>query len=178
MSTTNYVPSWQQAMNFGQGNQPGNLLGGTSVGNDPNGYATLGSYGAIDPTGFAAPKGVDTSMLGNFLPNVNATSAVPGLSNLWGALGTKETPGWGGAAIGALSGFGNAILGSQQLGLAKDSFTENKKQFAANYENQRTLTNSRLADRQAARVASAGAGNNTYQSVGDYMKKNEVKSYG
>lgn len=79
-----------------------------------------------------------------------------------------KTQGWGGMALGAASGLGNAFLGMQQYGLAKDTLNENKRQFQLNFDAQKKTTNARLEDRQAARVASnPGA----YQSVGDYLKK-------
>jgi hypothetical protein len=67
---------------------------------------------------------------------------------------------------------GNLWMGMQQYGLAKDTFNENKRQFGLNYDAQRKSTNSRLEDRQAARVASnPGA----YQSISEYMKKNGIQ---
>lgn len=91
----------------------------------------------------------------------------------WDSLvGTKDQPGWGQLAVGAGSGLMNAFMGMKQYGLAKDSFNENKRQFALNYDAQRASTNTRLADRQAARVA---ANPNAYQAVADYMKQNGIK---
>lgn len=70
-----------------------------------------------------------------------------------------------------LTGLGNLYMGMKQYGLARDSFGESKRQYNQNYAAQRTLTNSRMEDRQRARVASnPGA----YQSVGSYMQKNQI----
>ncbi len=93
-------------------------------------------------------------------------------ANWWdGAVGTKETPGWGGMAMGAASGISSAMLGWGQYNMAKDALATNQKQFQMQYDAQKKMTNSNLEDRQRARVASnAGA----YQSVGDYMNKNGV----
>lgn len=91
-----------------------------------------------------------------------------------GAFGnpTTGTNGWAPTAVNAFGSLANAWLGMKQYGLAKDNFKESKRQFNLNYGAQKTLTNSRLRDRQRARVASnPGA----YVSVGDYMKQNEVK---
>lgn len=83
-----------------------------------------------------------------------------------------KTDGWGGMALGAAQGLANAYMGMKQYGIAKDTLAENKRQFALNYEAQRSTTNSALEDRQRARVASnPGA----YQSVGDYMNQNGIK---
>jgi len=80
--------------------------------------------------------------------------------------------GWGGMALGAAQGLGNAYMAMKQYGLAKDSLAESKRQFQLNYDAQKSATNSALEDRQRARVASnAGA----YQSVGDYMDKNGIR---
>lgn len=88
-----------------------------------------------------------------------------------GVTGTTQDPGWGGMALGAAGGIMNAFMGLKQYGLARDTLETNKQQFAQNFGAQQKMTNSRLEDRQAARVASnPGA----YQSVGDYMKKNGV----
>ena len=59
-------------------------------------------------------------------------------------------------------------MGMKQYGLAEDALKEQKRQFNINYEAQRKMTNSQLADRQRARVASNP---NAYESVADYMKK-------
>ena len=86
-----------------------------------------------------------------------------------GAVGTKEAPGWGGMALGAVSGLGSAYLGMKQYGLAKQQLAEGKRQYDKNYANQKQLTNASLEDRQAGRVAAGQA-----TSVADYMKKNGV----
>lgn len=79
--------------------------------------------------------------------------------------------GWGGTALGAAQGLMGGYMGMKQYGLAKDQLAESKRQFNANFDTSRKLTNSRLRDRQRARVASNPK---AYQSVGAYMNKNEV----
>lgn len=87
-------------------------------------------------------------------------------------IGTKDEPGIGGFALGALNAGSNLFFGMKQYGLAKQTLAENKRQFEMNYDAQRQTTNAALEDRQRARVASnSGA----YQSVSDYMKENGVK---
>lgn len=93
-----------------------------------------------------------------------------------GFVGSKDangmqTGGWGGIAMGAAQGLGSLYLGMQQYNLAKDTLANSKAQFERNFAAQKTTTNSRLEDRQRARVASNA---NAYQSVGDYMAKNGV----
>jgi hypothetical protein len=79
--------------------------------------------------------------------------------------------GWGGMALGAASGLMNGFIGMKQLGLAKDSLAQGKKQFELNFGAQQKLTNSRLEDRQRARVSANPA---AYQSVSEYMNKNGI----
>lgn len=89
-----------------------------------------------------------------------------------GFLGTRDQQGWGGLALGGASSLANMYMGMKQYGLAKDQLAFQKESFNKQYDANRTLTNSRLEDRQRARVASnAGA----YQSVGDYMNEKGVK---
>ena len=77
-------------------------------------------------------------------------------------------PGWGGMALGAASGIGQAMMSMKQYGLMEDQLKESKRQFDINYGMQKKAFNNQLEDRQRARVASnPGA----YESVGDYMKK-------
>tara|TARA_R110000764_G_scaffold232623_1_gene325158 strand:+ start:664 stop:1137 length:474 start_codon:yes stop_codon:yes gene_type:complete len=63
-----------------------------------------------------------------------------------------------------------AYAGNKQLGYARDSLKESKRQFNANYETQRSLTNTQMRDRQRSLVAS----NPKHESVESYMKKNGI----
>lgn len=136
-----------------------------------------------NPTPFTSPVATGNWMdgfktVGTGIPNIGA-SPVPGMavpnmqSNWWdGMVGTKETPGWGGMAMGAASGLASAFMGMKQYGLARDTLNQHKQEYAANYDAQKRTTNAAMEDRQRARVASnAGA----YQSVGDYMDRNGIK---
>ena len=125
----------------------------------------LGQYGGGGPTN----------------PDPMAQAGPMAAFNAWlkdsGFLSSTEnnvtTQGWGGMAIGGLSALGNLWMGKQQLDMAKDSLSENKRQFNLNYNAQKQSTNTYLADRQAARIRSSG-NSGAYQSVGDYMKENGV----
>lgn len=115
---------------------------------------------------------LDTSALTS-LASLGSVAKTP--SFLDGMLGSTvngvTTQGWGGLALGAAQGIGNAWMGMKQYGLAKDQLAQSKKQFDLNFGAQQKTTNAALEDRQRARVASnPGA----YQSVGDYMKKNGI----
>lgn len=115
----------------------------------------------------------------NYIPDYANPVAVNG--NSWmpdwlkGAVGTKDNPGWGGLAVGTASSLLGAYMGMKQYGLARDTLNFNKDMFQKNYDAQRGLTNSSLADRQAGRIAAAGP-NSHYQSVGDYMNQYGVKA--
>lgn len=130
----------------------------------PNGYML--SKAQLDGTdSFGA-----NSILGAQSPTAGG-GILDGVSSfLKGAVGTKDAPGWGGLALNTAAGLGNMYLGMKSYGLARDTLDNNKEQFERNIRAQQKMTNSRLEDRQAARVAS-GRG---YESVSDYMKKYAV----
>lgn len=72
--------------------------------------------------------------------------------------------------VGLAKGGMDAYLGYQQLKLAKEALSFQKDAFSKQFENQRTLTNAQLRDRQRARNSSAGG----HQSEGAYMAQNGV----
>ena len=113
--------------------------------------------------------GPPSSAMGELaIPSIGAT--IPGQGGNWGD-GATGPNGWGGLALNAASGLKQGFLGMKQYGLAKQTLAENKRQFQLNYDAQKQSTNTRLEDRQRARVASnSGA----YQSVGDYMGANKI----
>lgn len=93
-----------------------------------------------------------------------------------GFLGKKmvngdQVQGWGAPVIGAAQGLANAYLGFKTLGMEKDKLAESKRQFEMNWGAQQKAVNSRLEDRQRARVASNAT---AYQSPTDYMKQNGI----
>lgn len=113
----------------------------------------------------------------NFMNQVDtggvATAAPTWLQGMTGyttADGMKVN-GWGSTALGAAQGAFGAYSSMKSLGLAEDQLKESKRQFNKNYESQRNLTNTRMQDRQAARVASNPS---AYKSVSEYMKENGV----
>ena len=105
------------------------------------------------------------------IPMNGATGGVTPVDSNWydGALGPN---GWGNLALNAAGGLASAFLGMKQYGVAKQALAENKRQFDLNYAAQRQTANTRLEDRQRARVA---ANPNAYQSVDDYMAVNRIK---
>lgn len=134
------------------------------------------------------PNRMDYSFAGMQTPQLNAMNApamdpnanagISGWLRGQGIIGSVDpktgvrTDGYGGLALGAVTGLGSLYLGMQQYNLAKETLANNKAQFERNFANQVKTTNTNLEDRQRARVASnSGA----YQSVGDYMSTNGVK---
>lgn len=147
------------------------------------GYGQLGSgtYGTPDVPMFSQPvvpndwtsNAMQVAKGADFNVGAEAMSALPnaaGGGSVWDSFGGKD--GWGGTALGGLGALASTFLGMKQYGLAKQTLEENKRQFQLNYDAQKQMTNTRLEDRQRARVASnPGA----YQSVGAYMGANGVK---
>lgn len=143
----------------------------------PNDFASMMGYAvptAVNPlTG--QPDHLSAMMQTPGAANMNYGDAAPGSGSIWDSFFNKTEngitdQGWGGMALGAGSALMNGVLGFKQYGVAKDTLNQNKRQFDLNFGAQQKMTNSRLADRQAARVA-ASPGTGTYQSVGDYMKQ-------
>lgn len=97
-----------------------------------------------------------------------ASAASPNFWSMDSFLGSPGQQGWGGLALGAASGLMNGFIGLQQLGVAKKTLAQNERQFNLNFGAQQKMTNSRLADRQATRVASGMPG---ATAVSDYMKQ-------
>ena len=81
--------------------------------------------------------------------------------------------GWGGMALGAAQGLGQMYMGMKQYGMMKDQLQFSKDAFNKNYEVQKNMVNSEMADRQNRRVAE-GLMPNT-MSTADYMAKYGVK---
>ena len=157
-------------------NKINNFLGMTpaqmpiTLGGDLNG---LGIDWGLAPTAnntFNPALGVDQ----NFATAMQANAQAPFLSwdSFAGKMGPNGwTPGWGMQGMQALGGLASAWNGMQQLDLAKDQFAFQKRAYEQNYNNQKTLTNAYLRDRQARRIAEGTA----QGTVDDYMDKNGIK---
>ena len=149
-------------------------------------FAYMGDNQMAAPQSFAGDYAGMTNygMSNPMMENQNFNTATPGFTPTFGMggdqaggggmnfFGSNGQQGWGGTAMGAIGGMANLFMGMKQYGLAKKTLAENKRQFELNYGAQRQTTNTQMADRQAARVASnPGA----YQSVGGYMEQNGIK---
>ena len=98
-----------------------------------------------------------------------------GIKNAWNGGGTdvngNQTMNQFSQGLNAVTGLTSAWFGLEKLKQSKKSFSESRKQFALNYGAQRQDYNTKLEDRQRARVASnPGA----YKSVSDYMPNNRI----
>ena len=140
-SLSSYMPSQFGNSQLGQQNQ------GLDVSSLIGGYGQSGA----GKSGF----------MDKFLPGMLSTTDANGM----------KTQGWGGLALGGANALLGGYMGFKQLGLAKDQMRESRRQFDLNYNAQRNMTNSRMEDRQRARLAAAQGTNHNYQSVGDYMNK-------
>ena len=119
---------------------------------------------------YGLPNGMSPNQLSGVV------SQDPGWFSRAGFFGGKDSMGntslgWGPAMFGMGKSIFDGWMGLQQLDLAKDNLNFQKDAFSKQFENQRTLTNAELRDRQAARVASNPT---AYQSVDDYMKEHGV----
>lgn len=134
----------------------------------PNDLNTLAGYG--NPN--YSPVSVPSALAPQNATQVAVTQPLATEGNLWGNLDWDNILGTAPAAIQGISSLANAFIGMKQYGLAKDQFEQSKREFNLNYEANKNLTNSRLEDRQRARVASNPT---AYQSVGEYIDKYGVK---
>lgn len=141
-----------------------------------SGYGVLSNTGQASTSGFEAGGILDNLTNSGVMNQAAGSTAafdptwMQGLTGYTTAGGDKVN-GWGGTALGLAQGAFGAYSSMQNYGLAKDQLSESKRQFDANYDTQRSLTNTAMSDRQAARVASNSS---AYQSVDSYMNKNGV----
>jgi hypothetical protein len=121
------------------------------------------AYMAANPSaGQGGIPGTGPSFLDSFLGYKNAD-------------GTAVN-GWGNMALGSLQGLGNAYMGMQQYGLAKDQFKFQKQAFDKNYQMQLGAVKGRIADQSAARYA-ANPGATGARSADDYTAA-QLAKYG
>jgi hypothetical protein len=132
----------------------------------------------MDSLNNGANKWIDPDTGSEFIWNNPGPGDIPKEPSAWDKLFGYQDGKTGnkyGSSLAALAQLGSlglqGYLGLKQLGIAKDSLDFEKDSFSKQFENQRTLTNSRLRDRQEGRVSANPGG---YQSVDDYMKINGI----
>ena len=84
-----------------------------------------------------------------------------------GAFGNGQTGGWAMPAIQGLQAMFNWTQGNKALDLARDQFNFSKKITQKNLDNQTSLLNTAMQDRQNARRSASSS----YQDTGSYMKE-------
>lgn len=148
-----------------------------------NGYLDMNNWGIPSSLGLNSQTGLNslyptTSSLDSWGGLGNAAVASPALGGGFmdslrssGFLGSEGNQGWGGLALGAIGGLGNAFMSMQNYGLARDALRSSQDQFTKNYTAQRDTLNTQMEDRQKARVAA----NSGSESVEAYMARNRIQ---
>ena len=134
-------------------------------GNNADAYGGMASWGntpaagAINTSQFMSPQ-----MLANYAAPVGIGDKLRDFNSQYGSTIT--------GGLQAASGLWGAYNGMQQTKLAKQQMANSLNQWNKSYANQVASYNTRLEDRQRARV---GANPNAYESVDSYMAKNSLK---
>ena len=129
------------------------------------------NFGQWTPGNYSPVTNLNTMLSSS--PVAPSSSAPADRSFMDILLGGQDDQGtkWGSAGQLGLNVAGtlmNGYMGWQQLKMARDQLAESKRQFNMNWDAQARLTNSRLEDRQRARLS---ANPNGYESVASYMGK-------
>ena len=130
-------------------------------------YGGMASWGntpavgasAINTTQFLSPE-----MLASYAAPVSITDKLRDFNSQYGSTIT--------GGLQAAAGLWGAYNGMQQTKLVKQQMANSLNQWNKNYANQVASYNTRLEDRQRARV---GSNPNAYESVDSYMQKNRLK---
>ena len=135
---------------------PADAYGGmASWGNTP----AIGATGAINTSQFMSPQ-----MLANYAAPVGIADKLRDFNSQYGSTIT--------GGLQAAAGLWGAYNGMQQTKLAKQQMANSLNQWNKSYANQVSSYNTRLEDRQNARVAAQGA---NQQDTAAYMDKNRLK---
>ena len=160
-----------QSNYFGNTYQPMSL--GMSAGNYTDPYAGMASWSYDSPATNTNPAiaGLDISqtMPANLIA---PTEYVPGSASKLHDFNSR----YGSTIMGGLqaaSGLWGAYNGMQQNKLVKQQMANSLNQWNKNYANQVASYNTRLEDRQNARVAAQGT--KYHQDTASYMAKNGLK---
>ena len=150
-----YIPSWGQGLNT------------NNAGSDPMMPNINTDYSAEI-----------LSKVDDNTPSLNFEPDKRGFFDKFNPATNEKIQGWGMPAIQGVGALANAYLGYQQLQLGKSQLEQNKKIFNLNFGAQSQTLNTQMEDRQRARVASAGSGSGSLDSVDSYMSKNAIKTKG
>lgn len=134
-------------------------------GNNVDAYGGMASWGntpatgAINTSQFLSPE-----MLANYAAPTSIADKLRDFNSQYGSTIT--------GGLQAAAGLWGSYNGMQQTKLAKQQMANSLNQWNKSYANQVASYNTRLEDRQRARV---GANPNAYESVDSYMAKNRLK---
>ena len=134
-------------------------------GNPTDAYGSMASWGntpaagAINTSQFLSPE-----MLAHYAAPAGITDKLRDFNSQYGSTIT--------GGLQAASGLWGAYNGMQQTKLAKQQMANSLNQWNKSYANQVSSYNTRLEDRQNARVAAQGA---NQQDTASYMEKNRLK---
>ena len=135
-------------------------------GNNADAYGGMASWGntpaaagAINTSQFMSPQ-----MLANYAAPVGIADKLRDFNSQYGSTIM--------GGLQAASGLWGAYNGMQQTKLAKQQMANSLNQWNKSYANQVSSYNTRLEDRQNARVAAQGA---NQQDTASYMAKNRLK---
>lgn len=134
-------------------------------GNNVDAYGGMASWGntpatgAINTSQFLSPE-----MLANYAAPTSIADKLRDFNSQYGSTIT--------GGLQAAAGLWGSYNGMQQTKLAKQQMANSLNQWNKSYTNQVASYNTRLEDRQRARV---GANPNAYESVDSYMAKNRLK---
>ena len=139
---------------------------------NPNNFVSFGGNYTNPATGMASwsPAFENPNVLFADTARINPTK-VPGFADKLRDVNSK----YGSTITGGLeaaAGLWGAFNGMQQNKLVKQQMATSLDQWNKNYANQVASYNTRLEDRQNARL---GANPNAYESTDSYMAKNRLK---
>lgn len=143
----------------------------------PNGLNIPEMMSGVQNAGLAdVLQAPDLSAVISDLPKQGLMARFNAILQNSGALGSTSpitnvrTDGWGKPAIDLFGGLTNLFMGMKQYGLAKQVAADSRSQFERNFNAQRQIINTRMEDRQRARVSA----DPNAESVDSYMKRNRV----
>ena len=133
-------------------------------GNPTDAYGGMASWGITPAAGaINTSQSMSPQMLANSAAPVGFADKLRGFNSQYGSTIT--------GGLQAASGLWGAYNGMQQTKLAKQQMANSLNQWNKSYANQVASYNTRLEDRQNARVAAQGA---HQQDTASYMAKNRL----
>lgn len=144
------------------------VTGAAIPGAQPPSFSQGIDLGMSPQAGGGYDMGIDTGALGDVDTSKGGGSG-------WSWFGGKDAAGdptnsYLGAGLNIAKGAFDAYLGYKELKVAEDTLSFQKDAFSKQFENQRSLTNTQLRDRQIARRSA----NKGHQAVDAYMAEHGI----